>query len=777
MQRGWIAIFALLCISIPAIGPMITNASAEDTEYEPGYVNWEGKNLHRIYLSGSGEDVNLTRDYLGKGMGNIQLSPTQQSVSIDTISMPPLETGFNGSFEISTFVAAYVVSGSGVLWGQCRDETPVTIETQVTIGNYTYFGSASEAITETSGESHNLSTEVEFANITAWPGDIISFSMTASSACPASINVEWGGNSVKSGGIVIQGELTYPEVEVTVDDSRLAHVQFTPTLPWGFDDLNMDFTLVKVYGPVPSDEERTYEEDLRVDSFNPTTEKYSRDDNLGRESIVWTGVNPLPEGDNILVICLKTIDVELTGTVGNNCDITGIIRFSVESDDDPIASSILWLSISGFVAIIGYLIAQLRQGIFLPLPLIAALVVMALLMIPLASTIPDMGGESFVSSDARSPSFILHQNGNGSVSLDDLLDGKKAVVIGITLPASSNAVDQSKQLENVADQTDGEVSIVQVVTGENVRMDDLEIIANITGATWPVLIDDSESRFAQRMPMGVSDSIVVIDSSGHIAFSASKSAGSDEIIDAIDAIDYGGQQSTFDTLSLFWGPGLAMLFVALPRKKYEVSEEALVPGSLWGSVALAGGLGFLLVNLAPFLASMLPIDNDARAWVDLGLLIWFVTAAVRAAMVGTPREIKFIARQVYKLFSEPFRNWRELEDFERDLLIGFWMGWFIWLANPATLPQAVIATTLTGGFGYVIGPVMLFVHVLAAGVLTLTIRFVASWGGPLSRTFGSFGSGPFSQALGWALVPISIWCLVNGLFYASNIGLLSVFNG
>ena len=132
----------------------------------------------------------------------------------------------------------------------------------------------------------------------------------------------------------------------------------------------MDFTLVKVYGPVPSDEERTYEEELRVDSFNPTTEKYSRDDNLGRESIVWTGVNPLPEGDNILVICLKTIDVELTGTVGNNCDITGIIRFSVESDEDPIASSILWLSISGFVAIIGYLIAQLRQGILLPLPLI-----------------------------------------------------------------------------------------------------------------------------------------------------------------------------------------------------------------------------------------------------------------------------------------------------------------------------------------------------------------------------------------------------------------------
>ena len=51
------------------------------------------------------------------------------------------------------------------------------------------------------------------------------------------------------------------------------------------------------------------------------------------------------------------------------------------------------------------------------------------------------------------------------ISLDDLLEDKTAVVIGITLPASSNAVDQSKQLQNVADKIGDDVSIVQVVTG------------------------------------------------------------------------------------------------------------------------------------------------------------------------------------------------------------------------------------------------------------------------------------------------------------------------
>ena len=62
-------------------GPMISNASGEITEYEPGYVNWEGKKLHRIYLSDSGEDVNLTRDFVGKSSGSIPIT-AGQTVSI-----------------------------------------------------------------------------------------------------------------------------------------------------------------------------------------------------------------------------------------------------------------------------------------------------------------------------------------------------------------------------------------------------------------------------------------------------------------------------------------------------------------------------------------------------------------------------------------------------------------------------------------------------------------------------------------------------------------------
>ena len=771
MQRRWIALIALLCIVIPSVGPLITNASAADETYEAGFVEWNVNKHHRIYISGPANDVNLTRDYQGADMGSVGLT-FGQSASIGPLSMPPLEMGFNGTFNISTYVAAYVQAGTGLPLAQCRTSNPVTIDTQIQIGDFSFSSTVTEFVYESSAKPLNMTSEVQMANITAREGDVITYSMSASTNCPSNINIEWGGSNEFSGGIVIQGNLFAPEVEITIDDSKIAHIQLVATLPWGFDDLDQDYTSMNIYGPLEPDEKRVYDDDMRSEGFTATSPYVERNDDMGRPSKVFTGVNKIPAGDNVLIVCLKTIDSGINGIAGKNCDHEGLIRFNVEEDSDPIASAFLWLSISGFIAVIAYLFVLIRQGIMLPLPLIGALIIMALLMIPLASDIPDLGGEEIVAKDTRAPSFVLHQNGNGSVSLEELLDGKEAVIIGITLPASSNAIDQSKQIENAVDRLGDRVSVVQIVTGENVRMDDLGTIAEITNATWPILIDDGESRFAKRMPMGVSDSIVIIDSSGHVTYSSSGTASSENLIDAVEDIGAGGQQSVLSTLGLFWGPGLAMLLVALPRKSYEAPEEPLAPGSLWGSVAIAGGLGFLMVNLTSLIMAFSPVENEFRTWVDLALIVWFVSAAVRAAIIGTPWEVRFFAKRLHNLYSKGFRDWRDIEDVERDLLIGFWMGWFILLAYPALLPQGVAAVTMTGGFNYVFGPFMLLVHILAAGILTLIIRFVASWGGPISRAFGSFGSGPFSEALGWALIPISVWALANGIIHAYNIGLV-----
>lgn len=771
MRNGWILLIALLCFTLPQASPLLETAEGADETYKPGFVEWNVGQLHRIYISGDDSDINLTRDYEGTSEGSIEvggigsfLLPVLDTVSIGPLSMPPLQMGFNGTFNISTFVSAHLISGNPQA---CRSQFPLTIETTVEIGNTTYTGSASAFIGDaTVLDPANLSTEVTMMDIAGREGEIVSFSMDASTNCPSPVSINWGGQSINSGGITITGELFTPEVSVTVDDARLAHVQFVATLPWGFDDLDEDYTEMNIYGPLEPDEKRTWDEDLRPEAFTATSTYMYRSDEMGREARVYTGREVLPTGDNVLVICLKTIDVQKI-----DCVHEGIIRFYVDDQDDPIASAFLWISLSGFVAIISYLVYMLRQGILLPLPLMGALVIMALLMIPLASDIPDLGGETIVAKDARSPSFILHNNGNNSISLDELLDGKEAVVIGISLPASTNAGDHSKQLENAVDRLGDRISVIQVITGEEARMEDLTALQNELNVSWPIMIDDGESRFAKRMPHGVSDSVVIIDKSGHITYSTAGAASSEDIIEAVDDISSGGQQSPSSTLSLLWGPGLAMLFVALPRKRYEPSEQPLPPGTIWASITLAGGIGFLMVNIVPLILSFTPTDNDLRLWFDLGLIVWFISAAVRAAIRGTPWEVRFIASKLSALYSENFNSWREEDDVQRDLLIGFWMGWFIWLAYPAILAQGVGALTLTGGFNWLFGPFMLIIHCLTAGLLTLIIRLIATWGGPISTTFGSFGARPFSEALGWALIPISLWVLANTIIDAMAIGL------
>ena len=123
MQARWIALFALLCIVIPSVGPLVSNASGEDKIYEPGFVEWNVNNNHRIFISGDGENANLTRDYQGSSIGSVLIS-SGRSASIGPLTMPPLEMGFNGTFNVSTFVAAYVVSGSNLNFPSCQTQFP-----------------------------------------------------------------------------------------------------------------------------------------------------------------------------------------------------------------------------------------------------------------------------------------------------------------------------------------------------------------------------------------------------------------------------------------------------------------------------------------------------------------------------------------------------------------------------------------------------------------------------------------------------------------------------
>ena len=289
-------------------------------------------------------------------------------------------------------------------------------------------------------------------------------------------------------------------------------------------------------------------------------------------------------------------------------------------------------------------------------------------------------------------------------------------------------------------------------------------------SSWPVLIDRDET-FTSGLPTGVSDSVIVVDPAMHVTYSKAPVAFSKEIIEAVEDISSGGSQNSAAYFALILGPGLFLIFLALPREDWTPPEEPLPPGTLWASIICASGLGILFVNLPLLIATLLPIGSDLLFWIDIALMLWFVEMSFVTAKRGRPFEAEIIAKSLHRLFPESFQNWRPLEDMERDVLLGMWFAWFGILAFPALFSQGVGAAMLSGVGGIFSGTLNLILYVALGGFSILILRLLAAIGGPISRIFGRYGAEAFTQFVGWCLVPISIWVTTNAIITSSIFGI------
>tara|TARA_Y100001933_G_C18831221_1_gene493480 strand:+ start:160 stop:513 length:354 start_codon:yes stop_codon:yes gene_type:complete len=112
------------------------------------------------------------------------------------------------------------------------------------------------------------------------------------------------------------------------------------------------------------------------------------------------------------------------------------------------------------------------------------------------------------------------------------------------------------------------------------------------------------------------------------------------------------------------------------------------------------------------------------------------------------------------------------EDMQRDVLLGVFIGWLSWMADPGLLAQGVGAAALSGGMGIVLAILLVLGHILIAGLSILVLRFIASWGGPFSNIFGRVGADTFARFTGLVLVPISLWAAINGVLKILSIGVI-----
>ena len=766
-RRAWAIGTLCLLLLVGASGMVQAN---ENLTYEPGFVEWSILPHERLFVEGLDvEEAVLQRGQTDSAIGGFNVGVTNGPVPIFTLQSPPVEQPIEAQVFMSVYFSAIIEGGGGPQ--SCTRQTFTDSSTSLYYsvmvnGSELYSAEVTQTLdTSAEADAMNFSGDIQNVTLSMEPGDTITLSLSVEHRCLGTqARVQWGGFEQNSGGIVMEGVLYEPEARILVDASRLAHVELEHRLPWGLEDLRDEKW--EIWGPLMSTEKTIRDGEYLVETSAGRI-RMTRDLGGNNSVYTWSGAKPLPVGEMNLQFCLRTV----AGDLNSDCHAEGILRFEVKGPDEGFASAAIWLTLTTLLALLGYVTNAFRNGLMLPLPILGALVALALLTLPTVFDQPNLGADAIILDNTKILDADLTRPDGSSTSVSDLLAGNEALIIGLVLPGSAQILTQANEFNRSIDQLGERVNVIHIVTGEDARMNDVLSLAAATNATWNVYLDE-DSAFSTSLPTGASDAVVVVDPGMHVTFSQTSSAAMLDIVEAVDAISSGGPTSFASYFGLLFGPGLFLFLLALPREEWTAPEEPLPPGLLWGSIILAGGAGALMVNLPALLLTLLPVGMTVRFLLDIVMMVWMLEMCFFTARRGAPYEADLLGRLLHRSFPKAFRDWRDPIDMDRDVLLGIWMGWFGWLAFPHLYPQAVASSALAGGSGLGMAVFFLFLFTFSAGFVVLLLRIVSSWGGPFSRLFGKFGGEVFAQFVGWILTPIAFWMAVNATLNVLELGVL-----
>jgi hypothetical protein len=686
-----------------------------------------------------------------------------------TLQSPPVEQPVEADVFMSVYFSAILQGGGGpqTCTRQTLVDSSTTLSYSVSVGGSEVYSTSVTQVIDTTAENDamNFSGEVQNVSLSLSPGDSISLSLSIEHRCLGTqARVQWGGFEHNAGGIVIEGVLYEPESRILVDASRLAHVELEHKLPWGLEDLRDEKW--EIWGPLLPTDKSTRDGEYLVETSAGRI-RMTRDVGENNTVYTWSGAKPLPVGEMNLRFCLRTI----AGDLNSDCHAEGILRFEVSSGDKGFASASLWLTLTTFVALLGYVINAFRSGLLLPVPILGALAVLAILTLPTVFDQPNLGADAVILDNTKVLDTSLTGADGSTTTIGKLLAGHEALLIGTVLPGSEQSLTQANEFNRTLDQLGDRVAVVHILTGEDARMNDVASLASATNASWNAYLDEG-SVFSSSLPTGASDAVIVVDPGLHVTFSQPSSAAMLDLVEAVDAIKSGGPNSVASYFGLIIGPGLFLFFLALPREEWTAPEEPLPPGLLWGSIILASGAGIVMVNLPALLLALLPVGMSIRFLLDIAMMIWMLEMCFFTAKRGSPYEADLLGKAMHRIFPKAFQNWRDPVDMNRDVLLGVWLGWFGWLTFPNLFTQSVASTALAGGSGLAMAFFLLLLFTFSGGFVVLILRIVASWGGPFSRLFGKFGGEVFAQFVGWILTPMALWMAVNATLNVLELGVL-----
>lgn len=744
-----------------------TIAQNQDSYEGPGFEN-SLPEQHMLFLKGVEENQYLDRNWTtvtGLPSGSATFSKTS-SFTLPTIVdayAPPVQEPFRFEGNISIILFASLETSSNV----CSATNipvggPLGASTQFSItlsmgGMEVLSDVETESIVMTKDRTdpHLFLASVNNVNISMNTGDEVRISIQVSHECAVSGTLWWGTYDSRS-SIIFEGEIIETEFEVSVDQNRMARIEFTPISPWGVSDFSSQS--IELVGPLPWNEMwhgKTVHEDLWLDHFE-APDGFSKGQS-NRTILTWTTEKPLDPGNYMIDACITLSDQD----PGESCHSWALLRFSVPEDDPPILASIAAAAIVP-LGILIWIGASLR-GSALPIPAYAAAIVLALSCIATSLNLPDIEDEYYREGGAA-PSFMLlsHDPDFGAVSLSELLEGSDVVVVGMFTSGSPNADRQKVDFESARKilPSEGiEASFVQIATGDGLEAYNLDDYSQSLNGSWPILLDDS--TVGKSLPSGDSDAVVVIDSAGFIASWEPGSMSPSDIQKASERASYGSGQNPLKLLSMIFGASLLPLTVlALPsERRYEAPEKALIPGVGGFMTLAAAALGFLTWATP---VAILSSAGMGQHWILVELALSLVLIYHGTSMVARGRivEVEAISASFHSRFNPDYREWRGPRRFSEDVYLGLWLAWISWIMEPSMVAQGVGAVARSGLFGLAFSPLVLLAFSISAGSVVLIFRSLVMSFGNYSRILGNLSVGVRPRAWGVAVAVMGSWTLV-----------------
>jgi len=762
---------ASLLVSIFLVLTLMASSSGiaqNQTAYEGPGLDFEYPEQHMLFLKGVEENHFLDRNWTtvtGLPSGSATFSKTSSftlPTIVDAFSSPTQEP-FNFEGNISVRLFASLESTSDIcsmsdlpVGGPLGSETQFSVS--LTMGGISALSNAySEPIVMNKDRTdpHIFEVRADNVNISMNSGEQIRLSIQVRHECAVSGTLWWGTYDART-GVIFDGHIVETELDVIVDQNRMARIEFTPFSPWGATDFSAQS--IELVGPMPWPEMRhgKHYEDTWVDHFE-LPDGFSKGEG-NRTVLNWITDQPLVPGDYMLDACLVLSDQD----PGETCHSWVLLRFSVPAEKPPILGSAAAAAFV-FIGMLAWVGVSMRGG-QLPLPAYGAILLLALASSVTALSLPDIDSENYREGGAA-PNFILlsHNPDSGAGSLSGLLEGSDVAVIGLFTPGSPNAKRQMVDFESAEKvlAIDGlSASFAQIATGEDVKAYNLDDLSEEINGSWPLLLDDG--TVGQSLPSGPTDSVFVIDSAGFIASWSPGSMSPSDIQSASEDASFGSGKSPMGLLSMAASLSLLPLLVlSMPSERnYEAPEEALIPGVGIFMTIGASSSGFLAWAAPIAILSSLGLGTH---WIILEILLSIILVYHGVSMLtrGRVLEIEHLSRLLHSRMSQKYRDWRGYKRFSEDVYLGLWLAWISWLIDPSMVAQGVGSMARSGLIGLTLSPLMLIGFGVAASLVVAILRSIPLLLGKYAAIIGLLSVGVRPRAWGVSIAIMGLWTLMS----------------